>query len=255
VARGISDLYDQMCIDLSGEKFIDWIMDSPQKLCPGTICNTVVWYAKSDRWYLEEAEYLPTQEENSTWYAKKYTGHYPKQNSQYVMKYFKLELDERLITTNGKERPVILLRGANDDWWNPQNSAKHEKNWLCIPIFSYKPRHSQSYVLNDQGLNNANAFYIPQWYNTNPGINMESSARYQSIQMVKEEHLIPLKKFCEIKEPQMNRPFGLTKIGLELLMYHFYAQFNLFPELEDASTNYSLFKEEANTRISIAQGK
>lgn len=161
-------------------------------------------------------------------------------------------MDERLITTNGKERPVILLSHSIDSWWNPVNIAKHEKTWLCIPLFSYKARHSQEYVLNEQKLAADLAFYIPSFYSNNPGVNNESSARFQAIQMIKEEHLVPLKRQCATICPQMNRPFGLSKVGMELLMFHFYNQLNLFPELEEPSTRYSLFKEEVNKRISIA---
>jgi hypothetical protein len=253
VVKGIPDLYDNICLDLTNDenKFIDWFLEPSMNLSSGIICSTVAWYVKRDRWYLDEADYDPITEENSTWYAKKYEKKYPVSNSSNVMKYFRLEKDERLITTNGKERPVILLKYATDSWWNPVNTAQHEKSWLCIPIFSYKDRHSQEYVLNEQCLKNPVSFYIPSFYNTNPGINTESSARFQAIQMVKEEHLTPLKRLCVDHEPQMGRPFGLTKTGLELLMYHFYDQFNLFPELEQANTQYSLFKEEVDKRIKL----
>jgi len=258
MTKGIIDIYDEICRILSATvydiecPFIDWIFDNQNKLCPGMFCSTVAFYVKKDRWYLEEANYVPFQEEISTWYAKEYKGHYPATNPTNVMKYFRLEKDERLITTNGKNRPVILLSYANDDWWNPSNSAYHEKYWLCVPLFSYKDRHSQNYVLADQRLKNPIAFYVPSCYGNNPGPNNESSARYQAIQMVKEEHLSPLKKMCEIKEPKMSRPFGLTKIGLELMLYHFYNQFSLFHELDDPKTTYSLFKEAVNKRIDAA---
>lgn len=261
MSKGILDLYDDICLDLSSAyisdggkfKFIDWILGNSSTFCQGMICNTVAWYVKTDRWYLDEANYNPIHEENSTWYAKKYSGKYPDFNSSNIMKYFKLEKDERLITTNGKERPVILLNYAQDDWWNPINTSKHEKNWMCIPLFSYKDRHSQDYILKDHCLNNPIAFYIPSYYENNPGVNMESAARYQSIQMVKEEHLTPLKRMCLTKTPQMSRPFGLTKIGVELLLYHFYNQFNLFQKLKDLDSLYCPFKEEVNRRIAIAR--
>jgi hypothetical protein len=252
MAKGIIDIYDETCRILSTDEspFIDWILDPLFKLCPGMFCNTVAFYVKKDRWYLEEANYLPFKEEDSTWFARKYKKHYPHDDPTSVMKYFSLEKDERLITTNGKERPVILLSYANDDWWNPSNSAHHEKYWLCVPLFSYKDRHPQYYVLNDQRLKNNIAFYIPSCYRNNPGPDNESSARFQAIQMVKEEHLSPRKRICDIKKMQC--PYGLTKIGLELMLYHFYNQFSLFHELEDTKTIYSLFKEDVNKKINAA---
>ena len=254
MGKGLFDLYDKVCLDLSNneDKFIDWILDPPGKLSQGMICNTVAWYTKGERWYLDEANYDSINEENSTWYARKYTGKYPISYSSNVMKHFKLEKEERLITINGKERPVILLNRAIDNWWNPKIPKYHEINWLCIPIFSYKDRHPQPFVLNEQRLKDPVSFYIPPSYNANAGITEESSAKFQAIQMVKEEHLRPLKRMCLNPEPQMSRPFGLTKTGLEILIYHFYDQFKIFPELAEANSLYSLFKEEVNNRINIA---
>lgn len=252
MAKGMPDLYNDVCRDLDGQLFIDWITGSQAVFGPGMICSAIVWYVKTDRWYLEEAQYLPKQEEDSTWYARSYNKHpHPGSNTSMVMKYFKLENDETLITTHGKKRPVILLSHSLDSWWNPVNTSVQKKNWLCVPLFTYKDRHPQSYVLEDQKLANGQAFYIPSFYNDFPGTNNESSARFQSIQMINEEHLTPLKHFS--KNDSMNRPFGLTRLGLELLMYHFYNQFNLFPELTDVMTYYSLFRDEVQKRISIAE--
>jgi hypothetical protein len=64
--------------------------------------------------------------------------------------------------------------------------------------------------------------------------------------------LTAVKRMCTTKEPQMARPFGLTKLGLELFMYHFYTGFHLFPELENINTYYGLFKDEVNRRILAA---
>ena len=253
MAKGLLDLYNKICLDLTAnnEGFVDWVLEPSTKFCQGMFCNTITWYVKKDRWYLDEASYDPINEEESTWYARKYSGKYPDSNSSNVMKHFALEKDERLITTNGKERPVILLKYTADDWWNPINTSRHEKYWLCIPIFSYKDRHSQQYVLNDQCLKNQNSFYIPSWYETFPGVNSESSARFHAIQMVKEDHLTPIKRMCFNSEPQMSRPFGLTKTGIEILMYHFYNQFTIFPELSESHTLYSLFKEGVNSLLQI----
>jgi hypothetical protein len=254
VAKGIVNLYDDICNDLVGQKFIDWLKVPSGQFVEGMICKTVAWYVKSDRWYLEEHNYIPIDEPNSTWFARQYNGRYPAANSANVMKYFKLELDERLITTNGKERPVILLRKEKNDWWNPANQAKHEDTWLCLPIFTYKPRHNQEYVLNEEKLNSPNAFYVPSYYGSSAGIDSESSARFQSIQMVKEEHLVPLKRMCMTETPNMARPFGLSAIGEELVLYHFYKNMNILSELQDSEANYSLFKDEVAVRISASLG-
>jgi hypothetical protein len=202
--KGIPQIYNTVCNQISGEDFIEWIGNSAS-FVPGMLCETVAWYVKRDRWYLEEHEYKPTDEPKSTWYAQKLVGSSPPSPKINVMKYFWLEQDERLLTTNSKKRPVILLRRSVDTWWNPTNTTLHQNHWLCLPVFTYKNRHNQEYVKKDQMLEEPDRFYIPPFYSNKPGISEESAARYQAIQMVKEEHLEPMKLLCA--SANMQRPF------------------------------------------------
>ena len=171
------------------------------------------------------------------------------------MKYFRLEAGEKLLTTNGKERPVILIRPAIDDWWNPPLSGTHEKYWLCLPLFSYKTRHNQDYVLRDQRLENDNSFFFPPIYGNRPAIAEESAVRFHAIQMIKERDIKPYKQYCSDPGVLMNKPVKLSDIGLRLLMYHFYKSLGIFSELNDPDAEYSLFKEQINILISAALKK
>src|SRR5208282_971521 len=144
--KGLPDLYDKTCRDLGDEPFVEWIQGAPAQCVQGQFCTAVVWYVKRKRWYLEEHRYDPFHEEMSTWYAKELARSLPPAPEQNVMKYFELEKDERLISTNSKARPVILLQRSVSDWWNPTNAARHIPYWLAVPLFSYKDRHSQEYV-------------------------------------------------------------------------------------------------------------
>lgn len=247
MSKGLLDIYDKTCKDLGYENFIEWELTSQSSLVPGMICSAFCWYTKSDRWYLEEDNYKHTDETNSTWFARQLGNSHPTPTTN-IMKFFKLEKDERLVTTNGKNRPVILLRKEVDDWINPENELFHTHSWLCLPLFSYKVRHPQKYVLNDQRLNNPNAFYIPSIY-CGPGINNESAAKFQSIQMIKETTLTPIKSYCGTLGVEMKKPIRITKTGLRILMYHFYRGLGLFEEIEDKEAEYILFKEQINLLI------
>jgi len=57
---------------------------------------------------------------------------------------------------------------------------------------------------------------------------------------------------CQTSMPQMSRPFGLTKIGIEIVMYHFYSNLHIFTEPEEPNTKYILFKEEVNRLLDAA---
>lgn len=250
--KGIPDIYEETCRDLSEnsqEGFTEWRRGTD--FVQGQFAFAMVWYEKRYTWYLEEHKYNPYNESMSTWYAYKLKGHPPPKPDSYVMKYFEIEKDEQLITTNSKQRPVILLRKAISDWWNTSNTAMHETYWLCVPLFTYKERHNQNYVLNDQRLDNINAFYIPTGSSKYPGIsNVECVARFQAIQMIKKQRLKPCKCMCQAEG--MNLPFRLSNLGLRLIIYHFYKSLGVLPELENTETEYDLFKEQIGKLIDAA---
>jgi hypothetical protein len=250
--KGLPDAYENTCRDLSLEQegFTEWIRGPQDELISGQFVLGVAWYEKRHTWYLDEHEYNPWDEPNATWYARRLTGDYPPEPGSCVMKYFDIEKDERLITTNSKKRPIVLLRRTISDWWNPINRADHIVYWLCLPLFTYKNRHNQSYVLNDQRLNNLDAFYIPAASARYPGVSVESAARFQAIQMIKEERLTPCKHLCPADK--MSRSFRLSDLGLRLVLYHFYKSLRMFPELDEPETEYALFKEQINNLIDAA---
>ncbi len=254
VNRGIPELYDKICKDITKEPFIEWIRNSQTDPAIGQFCWTVAWYVKRKKWYLEEAVYDKYHEENSTWYAREFSGNFPPPNSQNVMRHYELEKNERLITTNSKIRPVILLRETIDDWWNPGTAARHVHTYLCLPLFRYKPtRHNQEYVLKDQMLQNPDNFYIPRFYGSTPGVLEESCARFQAIQMVAVEHLDPMKHRCSDGDVKMQRPFKLTRSGLRIVMYHFWKSLGIYESLEEMETDYELFRSETQELIEKAR--
>lgn len=250
--KGLPDLYDDVCKALVDAPFIEWLLEPSDGLTAGQLCSAVVWYAKRKKWYLEAKDYDPVAEEASTWRAIELRGNYPDPEGQFVMRHFDLAKGERLITTNSKIRPVVLLRRSVSDWWNPDNTMEHVESWLCLPLFTYKHRHNQAFVLRDQCLEHADRFYIPSFYGSSPGPHHESAARFQAIQMINVEHLTPLKHPCNAKPPPMARPFRLSPLGLRLMLYHFYTSLGCFHDLEEPGTEYALFKEQVGTMLAAA---
>ena len=254
--KGAPDIYEQTCRDLTSqaEGFTEWIAGTPAGLVPGQFAWAIAWYEKRHAWYLESKNYLPQNEPESTWIARPFGTRYPPDPDSYVMKYFSIQKDERLITTNSKMRPVILLRHAKSDWWNPANALDHKDYWLCVPMFTYKDRHPQDYVLRDQRVLNPDAFYIPPATVTVPGVGTadEGAARFQAIQMIREERLEPCKAMSDLNGTKMRRPFRLSEVGLRLLVYHFYHGLKLLEELDNQESEYELFREQINALIDAA---
>ncbi len=221
------------------------------------MCNAPVWYERKKRWYLTEEHYYPTREEESTWRANIYSGKskVEREPQHIVAKYFELEKGENLFASPGKYRPVILIRKYQNDWLNPANTSEHIATWLCLPLFSYKDRHNQPFVLNDMAFKSPERVYIPPSYKDKPGGIIESSAQFLSIQMIKEEYLEPLTSMSGIRPPKMQRPFRVSNFALKIIMFHFLKHFNLFDVLldscdTDGKTAYTLFVEEVNEILS-----
>ena len=245
--NGVVEAYDEVCQQAENKSFYEWV-DDPSILYPGQICYAPVWYEKSNKWILFEDNYDPVNEENSTWKVVKFKIDNFLKPTSYVMKYFQLEKTENLITTIGKIRPVILLKKTISDWLNPDTYS--EDHWLCLPLFEYKTRHNQNYVINDQRFKIPDRLYIPPRYNAKPGIPLESAARFQALQMINQEYLKPLKAFC--KEKNMQYPFKIIDYALKIIMYHFFKNLNLFVELNEEGTVYALFVECVNDYIDAA---
>lgn len=249
--KGMSEIYDLVAEQLSDSHFVEWIPSNAASFSKGQFCLATVSYAKRKQWYLEEANYDAYNEANSTWYVREMVGPYPETEREIVKKHFEIENDERLVTTNSKVRPVILIQRSRSDWLNPKNSQQHVATWLCLPLFTYKPRHSQAYVLDDQRLNSSIRVYIPPAYSRCPGPPSESAARFLALQMLPETGLMAMK--CYSLEKKMSVPYRLSKLALRVVMYHLYSTLDLFEELDDAGAQYYLFREGVNRLIDSAE--
>ncbi|MCP4133398.1 MAG: hypothetical protein GY754_20690 [bacterium] len=250
-SKGCIQAYDSVCAEFQSDwSFFEWILDWNDN-CDfqiGQICWAAVWYEKKSRWYFIENFYNATDEKESTWKARKYTGNksLEKKPGSFVQKYFDLELNENLLATHNKIRPVILLKKITSDWLNPNNEKQFVESWLCLPLFSYKNRHNQNYVLKDQKLLSINNFYIPPAYSNMPGIKEESAALFNTIQQINVTYLEPEKTLCDIKK--MNRPFKISAFGMKIIMFHYMKSYNFFDLILDSKAKktkdqYEMFKE------------
>jgi hypothetical protein len=254
--KGLISAYDTACECFKNDAtFYEWITTASSSKCSGQICVAPIYFEKKYFWYLENVNYDPIQEEKSTWIAKKFGGSIGDKNQDsYVKKYFQLENDEYLITINSKDRPVLLLNPYTNDWFNPMSTRHHTKGWLCLPLFSYKKRHSQNYVLEDQKLNSPHRFYMPPSYDDKPGISLESVIQLQTIQIINGHYLIPLKCMCKNKTPQMKRPFKVSDLGLKIILFHFFKSLPVFDTVFNTSKSqekedYILFRDIVNEII------
>ncbi|GFP19645.1 hypothetical protein HKBW3S03_01150 [Candidatus Hakubella thermalkaliphila] len=191
---------------------------------------------------LEIDEYDPVEEEKSTFRIASYNSN--KLQQQIPIKSLNLRSEDRLYILQGKLRPVIILGYCDADWlYDPMTKGGiWEKLILCLPIFTFKARHSQDYVVKIQIFEIPNLFYIKP---SNKGVTEESAARFELIQPIHKGDLQPLKNLNE-------RPFKLSGDTLKVLWNHlciFLTARPLFEELQkDLQAYAELIKEKIGWR-------
>lgn len=239
--RGVQGLYEQCCYG----PFYEWVADQ-QTFGEGYICSAPVWYQNSEALTLVEDKYDAFDEINSTWKLAAFnSGVRDKRLPHRPYKSFQLESDDDLMVMKCKIRPVLLLKKAACDWRIPGNQANIYSPWLCLPLFSYKDRHSQAYVLDDQALKKPHHFYFPTG---RPGLDNESVGKSIDIQFIPESNLTPHKKLCD--EVRMKKQIKLSEKAYKAVIGHFAC---FLPGIELAGESkewYDFFKDLAQEQIS-----
>lgn len=250
--KGLPEVYQFVC-EIFQKSFYEWLPNN-SNLCSGQLCFAPAWYEKKCRWYFTDGNYDVFNESESTWKAKIFTGEQISNSNTYVKKYFELEKDEYLLGTHGKYRPVIIVKNYISNWPNPANIHQHENKWLCLPIFSYKEKHNQEYVLDDLCFNKPHQLYLPQAFKTQPGLDHESALRFEAIQMVNNKYLVPIKCLNTSIDVKLKQPFKLSEFALRIIMYHFMKHLDLFNEqlLSDGikKNEYDVFVEAVKEYLS-----
>ena len=247
--KGIIKLYQNYFEEYIGSSFYEY--ENNDDFVDGKICVAPACYEKEHRWYLtcERDDYNAYMESESKWKALLYPEDNTKPTpNRYMMKYFSLGQDENLVIIHGKERPVLLIKNYTDDFYNPSSEGYHKDAWICIPIFSYKKRHNQSYVYRDQELNNPTRFYMPIAFDQNPGMEVESVLRFGYTQMIEKKYIHEYKIYS--KKDKMKKSIRLSKEAFSLMLYHFYINNNvknlnweLLINKEKEEHNYIYFKD------------
>jgi len=245
--KGVSDLYEYCC----DGQFYDWAFpdhlgNPPPNVDPKYVCMGPVFYKDDEILTLIEDKYDSIHEEKSTWRIARFkdgTKHDRFPHRPY--KIFQLETDDDLMVLKCKIRPVLVIKKIGSDWRNPY---KYSFNiWLCLPLFSYKDRHLQGYVLSDQMLQVPYRFYFPPG---NPGLEEECAGLINELQFIPEINLYPKKCFCNDRDPKMNRPIRLHDKAFHAVVGHI-AQFLPEITISDESLEwYEFFRDLVNEEIS-----
>lgn len=217
--KGIEDLYECCC----GGTFYEWIhpkssSSTPLPVTEAQICTAPIWYNDAEALTLTEDRFDPWEEEKSTWRLTRFSaGKRDERLKHRPYKTFNLESDDDLVVVKCKIRPVIAIKEVSSDWRVPDNTANLYRTWLCLPIFRYKDRHTQRYVIRDQTLDRPHHFYFPPGL-AGPGISEEGAGKFTEMQFIAEKNLTPAKSFCSAE--RMSLPFRLTGEAFQAVLGH-----------------------------------
>lgn len=244
--KGIKGLYEYCC----DHKFYEWVLpeangESPLSVNQKYICMAPIFYKDDVIFGLREDTFDSINEDQSSWKIVKFSdGTRDTRLPHRPYKIYQLEQDDDLLVLKSKIRPVLVIDKIETDWRKPYNYFFG--SWLCLPLFSYKKRHPQKYVISDQGLHVPHRFYFPPGV---PGIDEESAGQINELQCIPEANLYPFRCFCDTYEPKIERPIKLSDKAFSAAMGHI-AQF--LPGINIAGESlewYAFFKELVTEEI------
>ena len=154
---------------------------------------------------LELVSYDSEEESKTTFQITTFHRDSQKQ-TEFPIKSLNLRSDERLYILTGKPRTVIVLGYVESEWFE----ISKEKIVLCLPIASFKRRHTPEQIISIQLFEMPHLFYIKP---LKVGPYLESAARFELIQPIQTGELQPVKNVS-------NFPFKFSHYGFKLLLNH-----------------------------------
>src|SRR5882762_2860129 len=126
-------------------KFLEPSGSSPNPLIPGQIVVAHTVYPPIDPWIVKVINYNALDESKSQYVVKRYESD---DRSHMPIAELRLRTDENYYLYVGKERPLVVVKGVGSRWLNPLHD---ESLYLCVPLFTFKPRHKDEFQIRTMG--------------------------------------------------------------------------------------------------------
>jgi hypothetical protein len=175
-------------------------------LIPGQVVVAHNVYPPVEPWIIEVLHYHPADESRCNYRVKRFNPH--EDRSHMPIAELGLRMDENYYLYIGKERPLIVVREVRSRWLNP---LYDESLVACVPIFSFKSRHKESFRIKTMGFCYPNLFYLPSDPN---GCTEEGAGRFELMQPVARK---ALHTFLKGSPPQ---PVALSDDAFALFINH-----------------------------------
>jgi hypothetical protein len=156
-------------------KFLSSGGSTPSPPLPGQIVAAHTVYPPNDPLVLKVINYNAFDSSKSRFEVKRYQA---ADRSHMPIAELGLRSDENYYLYIGKERPLIVVKGVGSRWLNPLHD---ESLYACVPIFSFKGRHTEESRIKAMGFDYPNLFYMPSDAN---GLTDEGAARFELMQPI-----------------------------------------------------------------------
>jgi hypothetical protein len=193
------DLANLLCPD-----FYKFIAGSPNPI-PGQIVWAHTVYPPEEPWIVKVLNYDALNPSNSRFEVKRLDSG---DRSHMPIAELNLSSDENLYVYVGKERPLIVVKDIGSHW---RNILRAENLFLCVPVFSFKPRHEDAFRLKTMAFCHPNLFHMPDKAG---GCTEESAARFELAQPISKK---ALRNFLAGLPP---RPVALSDEAFALFVNH-----------------------------------
>jgi hypothetical protein len=147
---------------------------------PGQLVMAHTVYPPPAPWIVKVLRYDASDHTRSLYQVKRYEED---DRSHMPIAELQLRKDENYYVYIGKERPLVVVGAIKSKWGNP---LKPENLFVCVPVFSFKPRHTDEFRIETIGFRYPNLFYLPSDPN---GCSESSVARFELAQPISRQAL------------------------------------------------------------------
>jgi hypothetical protein len=148
--------------------------NSPDPI-PGQLVVAHTAYPPIEPWIVKVHSYNAADPSQSRYEVKRFE---PGDQSHFPIAELQLRSNENYYVYKGKERPLVVVGMIRSRWANPRYD---ENVFLCAPLFTFKPKHSDEFKIRCMGYCHPSLFYLPAQGN---GCSEEGAVRFEYIQPI-----------------------------------------------------------------------
>lgn len=142
---------------------------------PGQLVHAHAVFPSPEPWIVKVLNYDATHAGHSRYEVKKFDAG---DKSHFPIAELQLRAEENYYIYVGKQRPLVVVGAVRSRW----NKPLHEEAiYLCAPIYSFKPKHTDEFKIRCAAFDHASLFYLPAEVN---GCTSDSAVRFEHMQPI-----------------------------------------------------------------------